>query len=129
MDRISEQLGVPGVGFVTTWGVLLPASVLASDWYAAFTLWVGSYPLIFTGLSVLHCYRRCTLAARDSAPSSRFGRPPRRGPCDRDGSQAPVAQSPARTRGQPVGLRRPCCDDGPAQSAAKPRPHDVTGAR
>ena len=45
--------GLVGAGFVTTWGVLLPASVLDSDWYAALALWVGFNTLIFAGLSVL----------------------------------------------------------------------------
>ena len=45
--------GLVGAGFVTTWGVLLPASVLDSDWYAALALWVGFNTLIFACLSVL----------------------------------------------------------------------------
>ena len=41
------------VGLVTTWGILLPASILQSDWYAALAWWVGFNTLIFAFLSLL----------------------------------------------------------------------------
>ena len=43
-----------GAGLITSWGVLLPASVLDSDWYAALALWVGFNTLVFAFLSLLH---------------------------------------------------------------------------
>ena len=38
---------------VTTWGILLPASVLQTDWYAALAWWVGFNTLVFAFLSLL----------------------------------------------------------------------------
>ena len=39
---------------LTTWGILLPASVLTTGWYAALAYWVGFNTLVFAFLSVLH---------------------------------------------------------------------------
>ena len=43
-----------GVGLITSWGILLPASILQSDWYVALALWVGFNTLIFACISLLH---------------------------------------------------------------------------
>jgi cellulose synthase/poly-beta-1,6-N-acetylglucosamine synthase-like glycosyltransferase len=40
-------------GLVTSWGILLPASILQSDWYTALALWVGFNTLVFAFLSLL----------------------------------------------------------------------------
>ena len=51
-----QGLVLPGLvmaGLVTSWGVLLPASVLDSDWYATLALWVGFNTLVFAFLSLL----------------------------------------------------------------------------
>jgi cellulose synthase/poly-beta-1,6-N-acetylglucosamine synthase-like glycosyltransferase len=37
----------------TAWGILLPASVLQSDWYTTLALWVGFNTLVFAFLSLL----------------------------------------------------------------------------
>ena len=41
------------VGPVTVWGILLPASVMDTNWYAALVTWVGFNTLVFAFLSVL----------------------------------------------------------------------------
>lgn len=38
----------------TAYGILLPASLLLSDWYQALTVWVGFNTLVFAVLSLLH---------------------------------------------------------------------------
>ena len=38
----------------TTWGILLPATVLSSDWYTVLAYWVGFNTLLFAFLSLLH---------------------------------------------------------------------------
>ena len=38
----------------TTWGILLPATVLSSDWFAVLAYWVGFNTLLFAFLSLLH---------------------------------------------------------------------------
>jgi cellulose synthase/poly-beta-1,6-N-acetylglucosamine synthase-like glycosyltransferase len=43
-----------GTGLLTTWGVLLPASVLTTDWYTVLAYWVGFNTLVYAFLSVLH---------------------------------------------------------------------------
>ena len=43
-----------GTGLLTTWGILLPASVLTTDWYTALAYWVGFNTLVYAFLSVLH---------------------------------------------------------------------------
>jgi len=35
-------------------GILLPTSILASDWYQALSIWVGFNTLVFALLSLLH---------------------------------------------------------------------------
>ena len=54
--------GVPAIltpllfstGLLTTWGVLLPTSVLTTDWYTVLAYWVGFNTLVYAFLSVLH---------------------------------------------------------------------------
>ena len=41
-------------GLLTTWGILLPESVLTTDWYTALAYWVGFNTLVYAFLSVLH---------------------------------------------------------------------------
>ena len=41
-------------GLLTSWGILLPASVLTTDWYTVLAYWVGFNTLVFAFLSVLH---------------------------------------------------------------------------
>ena len=47
---------LPGV--VTPWllamGIVLPATILTSDWYVALAYWVGFNTLVFASLSILH---------------------------------------------------------------------------
>ncbi|WP_017935486.1 glycosyltransferase family 2 protein [Nocardioides sp. Iso805N] len=38
----------------TVWGILLPTTVLTSDWYAVLAYWVGFNTLVFAFLSLLH---------------------------------------------------------------------------
>ena len=41
-------------GLLMSWGILLPASVLTTDWFTALAYWVGFNTLVFAGLSILH---------------------------------------------------------------------------
>ena len=45
-------------------GILLPASILATDWYQALSIWVGFNTLIFAFLSLLQLFPPLQLAAR-----------------------------------------------------------------
>ena len=40
-------------GYVVAYGILLPSSILLTDWYQALALWVGFNTLVFVVLSVL----------------------------------------------------------------------------
>jgi len=56
---------------VAPWGILLPTSVLYTDWYRALCLWVGFNTLVFAFLSVLHLLPpRRRSRARASAPTA-----------------------------------------------------------
>lgn len=51
----ASGLLTPGLmAWLVAWGILLPASILRTDWYEALCLWVGFNTLVFAGLSVLH---------------------------------------------------------------------------
>ena len=43
-----------GNGLLASWGILLPASVLTTDWFTALAYWVGFNTLVFAALSVVH---------------------------------------------------------------------------
>ena len=49
-------VGPPGltVWLPTAWGIVLPTTVLYTDWYQALALWVGFNTLVFALLSLLH---------------------------------------------------------------------------
>ena len=71
-----EQPTVPGVlppvltaWLPIAWGIVLPTSVLYTDWYRALALWVGFNTLVFALLSLLHL-----LPPRHRSPGRR-GRP------------------------------------------------------
>ena len=49
MSRVNAVNGVLLVPF----GILLPASILATDWYQALSFWVGFNTLVFAFLSLL----------------------------------------------------------------------------
>ena len=38
---------------LTAWGIVLPASVLQTDWYTTLAVWVAFNTLVFVGLSLL----------------------------------------------------------------------------
>ena len=50
VEAAGVLLAVPAI---TSFGILLPTSILYSDWYAALSWWVGLNTLVFVGLSVL----------------------------------------------------------------------------
>lgn len=68
----TSALVTPGLlALSTTWGIVLPGSVLQSGWYTALALWVGINTLIFAFLSILHLLppvhrprRRTTISPR-----------------------------------------------------------------
>ena len=45
-------------------GILLPTSILATDWYQALSIWVGFNTLVFAFLSLLQLLPPLQLAAR-----------------------------------------------------------------
>ena len=58
---------------LTAWGILLPASVLQTDWYPALAMWVGFNTLVFVFLSILQLlpprHRRTRRSSTESPPS------------------------------------------------------------
>ena len=58
---------------IAAWGIVLPASVLQTDWYTTLALWVGFNTLVFAFLSILHLlpplHRLRRRAATSSEPS------------------------------------------------------------
>ena len=52
-------------------GILLPTSILAADWYAALSIWVGFNTLVFAFLSLLQLLPPLQLSARRRRTSGR----------------------------------------------------------
>jgi len=46
-------LNAIGVAVITTYGIVLPVSVIATDWYHALSVWVAINTLVYVGLSLL----------------------------------------------------------------------------
>ena len=51
---VAGVLPPAALAWLVPWGILLPTSVLYTDWYRALCLWVGFNTLVFAFLSVLH---------------------------------------------------------------------------